>query len=127
MASIVLVFGYISIKSPKTRLHDDKLVGAFLIAYLVTLIESLSFKFGRLGANPAIATAYILFTESQKNFPNFATNAIDNSMINHYLWVYTIAPMAGGFIGGVLHLIHSKCSKKDGKSDGHHVNLPTEE
>ena len=43
---------------------------------------------------------------------------LDRSYLNHYLWAYIMAPMVGGFVGGVLFHIHAKCTEKKDVAEG---------
>ena len=89
-------------------------------------VISLSADFGGCGWNPALACGYISFAVSQYNYPNISPDAVyeqeygfgpSATQINHYLWVYMIAPIVGGFIAGILHLIHNKCASTKGKDN----------
>ena len=90
-------------------------------------VANLNVMFGSCGFNPALATAYIIFEETQflhdPNLRSFAnrlgihdTDDVKRSYIDHYLWAYLLAPMVGGFVGGILYLIHQKCQKNNGSS-----------
>ena len=132
MASIVLVLSFISIKHKSTRLTDDGLLQILTIYAVLTAVASMCSPFGQAGFNPALACGYISFAVSQYAYPNYPNSYTDEQFndyygfdpsakqVNHYLWVYMIAPLAGGAIAGILHLIHQKCANgkgKDGDAD----------
>ena len=89
-------------------------------------VTALASPYGNAGWNPALACGYISFAVSQYNYPNIPTDESWEStygfgpsatQVNHYLWVYMIAPFVGGAIAGILHLIHSKCASVKGKDN----------
>ena len=65
-----------------------------------------------MGTNPALASGYIFFETTQFNFPNAE---IPSDKLNHYMWVYILAPLAGGSFGGLLSLIHARCEGAKGR------------
>ena len=81
-------------------------------------------RFGYIGANPVLAIPQIILEVS-----NFGKVPIDDGGLNgiksyssdhysHYLWAYILAPLAAGGVGGILSLIHMKCSEeKEQKED----------
>ena len=86
----------------------------------------MSVKYGSCGFNPALACGYISFAVSQYAYPNipadvtwldiygFESSAVQ---VNHYLWAYMVAPIVGGFVAGILHLVHSKCASVKGRDN----------
>ena len=75
--------------------------------FVMTSLDIINAKFGALGINPALVSAYIMFETTVYNEPN---SVVDASYLNHYLWAYFIGPLAGGALGGFLSLIHGKCA-----------------
>ena len=129
MFSIILVLAFISIKHKSTRLTDDSMIQILAINLVIVAVTQLSVRFGSCGFNPALACGYISFAVSQYAYPNvpdlliyknFRANA---ESVNHYLWVYMVAPMVGGFVAGVLHLVHSKCANVKGKDNDVNVSV----
>lgn len=116
MASTILTLSYTTIKSKTTKLHDDVLLNAAFVTTLLTAVASLMTRFGGYAAlNPAIASAYIFFETTQYDTPN--DDKIAGYKLNHYLWAYFIGSMAGGALGGFLHMIHSRCSDTKGRDN----------
>ena len=68
--------------------------------------------FGNAGFNCALSSAYILFELLEANQPNTVRNG---GQLDHYLWAYFLATLAGGIIGGILHKLHVKFNED---SDG---------
>lgn len=114
VSSIILVLCFASIKSKETAISDNKLFGALAIYTIIESIASINMLFGSAGFNPALASGYIFFETTQYNYPN---TVYDSSQLNHYWWAYALGPMAGGFVGGILFLMHSKCANTKGGSD----------
>lgn len=114
VSSIILVLCFASIKSKETALSDNKLFGALAIYTIIESIASINTLFGSAGFNPALASGYIFFETTQFNYPN---TVYTSGQLNHYWWAYALGPMAGGFVGGILFLIHSKCANSKGGSD----------
>ena len=52
---------YNAIKSPVTRLNDDKILQAFLISLVYFATAKMNLLFGSVGFNPALSLAYIMF------------------------------------------------------------------
>ena len=134
LCSIILILAFISIKHKTTQLTDNGLVQ--ILAYnsilLAVSLMSLQYGGGGFGFNPAIATGYVSFAVSQYAYPNIDTDSdykdiygFDPSAktVNHYLWVYILAPLVGGAIAGILHLIHQKCVKSHGKDNDSSISV----
>ena len=126
ISSIILVLTFISIKHKNTQLTDNSLIQIIAIQVVFAAINSLNSKFGNAGYNPALSCGYISFAVSQYAYPNISTDAAfkykygfdpSATQVNHYLWVYMIAPFVGGIVAGILHLIHSKCANVKGKDN----------
>ena len=114
-ASMILTLTYTTIKSKTTKFHDDVLLNAAFVTTLLGAMSALMSKFGGYAAlNPAIASAYIFFETTQYDTPN---QQIAGYKLNHYLWAYFIGSMAGGAIGGFLHMIHARCSDTKGRDN----------
>ena len=107
VSSIILVLCFASIKSKETALSENKLFGALSIYTIIESIAAINYLFGSAGFNPALASGYIFFETTQYNYPN---TVYDSSQLNHYWWAYALGPLAGGFVGGILFLIHAKCA-----------------
>ena len=86
-----------------------------LITFALSAIEITLGKFGYMGYNAALSSAYVFFETTQTNFPNIPE--VPANELNHYLWVYILFSMVGGAIGGVLHIIHSTCSNTKGRDN----------
>lgn len=115
MCSIILVLAFISIKHKSTQLTDNGLVQILAINSVLLAVSVMSLQYGEFGFNPALACGYVSFAVSQYAYPNIVSNEDFNDtygfdpsakQVNHYLWVYMIAPFVGGAIAGILHLIH---------------------
>ena len=68
--STLLVLAFTSIKSPVTRLSDNKLFQVFAFYYVLRAITAINIKFGSAGINPALASFYIMLEVSQYQPPN---------------------------------------------------------
>ena len=68
--STLLVLAFTSIKSPVTRLSDNKLFQVFAFYYVLRAITVINVKFGSAGINPALASFYIMLEVSQYQPPN---------------------------------------------------------
>merc|ERR1712060_156874 len=99
-----------AIKSPITSLSDNELLKAFMIFIMLKGVVIITAKFGAAGFNPVISSLYIMFETSQCKEPN-SPNLCDytSTQLNHYVWCYTLAPLVGGLLAGILFLIHAKC------------------
>ena len=118
MGSIILVLAFISIKHKSTQLTDNGLVQILAFNIALLAVSEMSLQYASFGFNPALACGYVSFAVSQYAYPNYPNNRTDESFnkyygfdpsakqVNHYLWVYMIAPIVGGAIAGILHLIH---------------------
>lgn len=126
MFTIILVFSFISIKHKSTQLTDNAMLQILAFNVVLAAVSELSVKYGSCGFNPALATGYISFAVSQYAYPNiisdvswldiygFESSAVQ---VNHYLWAYMLAPIVGGAVAGVLHLVHAKVSSVKGKDN----------
>lgn len=114
VSSMILSLGYTSIKSLHTRLCDDNLVNCTLIFLFLSTCYSLDALFGSAGLNTALTTAYIIFEVSQYKTPNTVT---EGYILDHYLWAYIFATCLGGALGGLLHMVHTKCSETKGRDN----------
>jgi len=115
MVSMILTLSYTTIKSKTTKVHDDVLLNSAFVAILLSAVATLMARFGGYAAlNPAIASAYIFFETTQYDTPN---DQIAGYKLNHYLWAYFIGSMAGGAIGGFLHMVHSRCAEAKGRDN----------
>ena len=65
ISTIFLTVCFISIKNKETQLTDNLLFQALSIALLLWAVALMNADFGSVGFNPALATAYIIFEESQ--------------------------------------------------------------
>ena len=106
-----MTLAFTSIKSEETRLSDNKLFQAFSINSVYVAVAAMASKFGDTGLNPALSAFYIMLEVSQYDTPNTYYEAYQ---LNHYLWAYFVGSLAGGALGGLLHLVHAKCTKTDG-------------
>ncbi len=105
LTSTVMCFAYNAIKSPITRLNDDKILQAFLIATVYFITAKLNALFGNIGFNAAITAGYIMFETNQYEYPN---QKIADFELNHYMWIYIVCSCAGGILGGILFNLHAK-------------------
>ena len=126
ICSFLLVLFFISVKHKSTQLTDDSLIQILAISTIFLGVAVLNVEFGGAGFNPALACGYISLAVSQYAYPNILPDSeyklkygFDPSaiQINHYLWVFMIAPFVGGFAAGIVHLIHQKCSNKQGSDN----------
>ena len=126
MSSIILILAFISIKHKDTQLTDNGLIQILAIWIVLSAVTALNSKYGACGWNPALACGYISFAVSQHNYPNTMDDSTykrihgfeqSDKEVNHYLWVYMVAPFVGAVIAGILHLIHSKCSNVKGRDN----------
>ena len=53
LTTTLMCLVYDVIKSPRTRLNDDKIIQAFLISRVYVVIAELNSRFGGIGFNPA--------------------------------------------------------------------------
>ena len=115
LGGTILTLSYATIKSKHTKVHDDILLNSAFIQLLLGAMQALMIKFtGVRTLNPAIASAYIFFETTQYNSPNVD---FDSSVLNKYLWCYYLGPCLGAALGGILHMIHIKCSNTKGRDN----------
>ena len=115
MTSMVLTLVYCSMKNNVTKMSDNVVVCILLFIAISAGINDMNKNFGNAGINPALASAYIALEVSQLNAVEDPD--IKDSMANHYLWAYMLAPLVGGAIGGFISIIHQKCVGNKGDGD----------
>ena len=115
MGATILTLVFATIKSKHTKVHDDVVLNAVFIQALYTAIELLMVRFAGFWAlNPAMASAYIFFETLEFNSPNVD---IASSDLNRYLWAFWVGPLFGAIVGGILHMIHTRCSSVQGRDN----------